>query len=315
MAAWMPVAGPGATAFAQSAPADKPTATQAPGFFRFKLGEFEITIISDGHLMLPVQLLAANVPEAQLRAYLRTLAISAEQAYVHLNLCLINTGSELILIDAGAGAHFAPGAGRVLANLQAAGIAPEMIDRIIITHGHPDHVWGVLDDAKAAPRFPRAEYVIHAREWDYWMDEGLPARLPESARAMALGAREHLGPISGRTRRVAPDTEISPGISLMDAPGHTSGHVGVVVVSGSEKLLVAGDAVTHPYISFEQPGWHFGFDMDGARAAETRIAMLDMAVIERMIVVGQHIPFPGVGLVARAGTSYRWIPAVWQWQP
>jgi len=286
---------------------------QAPGFYRFMLGDYRITMVSDGQLALPTPRLAANVPEATLRSYLKTIRQAADTQRGHLNLTLIETGEQLILVDAGAGPDFSEGAGRIEASLAAAGYTVEDISLIVITHGHPDHVWGILNDAGEAPRFLHAEYAINAVEWKFWSDESLAERLPEAAKPMALGARKNLSAVSARTTRAQPGDELAPGVALFDAPGHTPGHCGVMVESAGERLLIVGDALTHAYISFEQPEWHFGFDMDGEQATATRKAILEMAASEDLRLALYHAPFPGVGRAARTGTAFRFIPANWDW--
>lgn len=286
---------------------------QAPGFFRFKLGEYLVTMVSDGQLSLPTPTLAANVPEATLRSYLKAVRQSADMQRGHLNLTLIDTGAQVILVDAGAGPDFQASAGQIEASLKAAGYRHEDISLIVITHGHPDHVWGILDDAGEAPRFPHAEYAINAAEWSFWTDETLSGRLPESAKPMARGARRNLTAVSARTTRANADAQVAPGVRLYPMPGHTPGHSGVMVESAGERLLVVADALTHPYVSFEQPDWHFGFDMDGEQAAQTRRQILEMAANEDMRLALYHAPFPGVGRAARLNTAYRFIPENWDW--
>lgn len=289
------------------------TVGQAPGFVRFRVGDYVLTMLSDGQLSLPARTLGANVPEATLRSYLKSVRLGSETQRAHLNLTLIDTGERVILVDAGAGPSFADAAGRIDESLKAAGYAPADIDLIVITHGHPDHVWGLLDDAGEQPRFAHAEYAINAAEWQFWTDETLADRLPEAQKAMARGARKSLTAVSGRTKRVQPADEVAPGISLFDAPGHTPGHSGVMVESSDQRLLIVGDALTHPYISFEQPEWYFGFDMDGAQAAVSRKRILDMAASEDLRLALYHAPFPGVGRVGRLGAAYRFIPDSWDW--
>jgi len=294
-------------------PRQNPKLAQTPGFYRFRLGNHVVTMLSDGQLSLPTTTLASNVPEATLRSYLKTVRQSGDMQRGHLNLTLIDTDQTVILIDAGAGPDFQEGAGRIEASLEAAGYSVADIGLIVITHGHPDHVWGILDDAGEAPRFPHAEYVINAAEWRFWTDEKLADRLPESRRPMARGARKSLTAVSARTTRANPDAEVTPGVRLFPAPGHTPGHSGVMVESQGQRLLIAGDALTHPYLSFEKPQWHFGFDMDGEQAAQTRQQILEMAAGENMRIVLYHAPFPGVGQVARLGTAFRFIPENWDW--
>lgn len=287
--------------------------TQAPGYFRFRLGGFEISIISDGNLYLPTNLLAKNVPEAELKAFLKAHYLPTEQHMSHLNLCLLNTGKEVILVDAGSGLNFQDWAGKAIQNLEAAGYKAGDVDKIVITHGHPDHIWGIIDSFEETPRFPNAEYFINAKEWDYWTDEGLADKLPESFRMFASGARRNLIPVSGRTKRIKPEEVIAPGVNVIDTRGHTVGHLSVVAESEGQKLLVTGDAISHAYIAFQHPEWQPAIDMDGDMAVVTRKKLLDMAAAEGFTVVCYHAPFPGVGRVARAGAAYRWIPAVWEW--
>jgi len=308
-----PVLSFGTAAAQAQEPAEPAPARQAPGFYRLRLGAFLLTMVSDGQLSLPAATLAANVPEATLRSYLKSIRQAADMQRGHLNLALIDTGEQVILIDAGAGPDFHESAGRIDASLKAAGYTVQDIGLVIITHGHPDHVWGILNDAGDAPRFPHAEYVINAAEWQFWSDEKLAERLPEASKPMAVGARKNLSAVSARTKRAKPDADIAPGIRLFSAPGHTPGHSGVLLESQGERLLVVGDALTHAYISFEQPDWHFGFDMDGEQAAVTRGRILEMAASEDMRIAIYHAPFPGIGRVARLGPAFRFIPENWDW--
>lgn len=308
-----PVMSLGTAAARAQEPAEAAPGRQAPGFYRLRLGAFLVTMVSDGQLSLPAPTLAANVPEATLRSYLKSIRQAADTQRAHLNLTLIDTGEQVILIDAGAGPDFQDSAGRIEASLKAAGYTVQDIGLVVITHGHPDHVWGILNDAGDSPRFPHAEYAINATEWQFWTDEKLAERLPEASKPMAVGARKNLSAVSARTKRAKADAEIAPGVRLFPAPGHTPGHSGVLLESDGERLLVVGDALTHAYISFEQPKWHFGFDMDGDQAAATRRGILEMAASEDMRIALYHAPFPGIGRAARLGPAFRFIPENWDW--
>ena len=287
--------------------------TQAPGFFRFKLGDFEITMLTDGLNTTPLGFSASNIDEEQLKTYLKANQLPTDQRQSHLNVCLINTGDHLILVDAGSGDNFRDTAGKLTESLEAAGHEREDVDAVIITHGHPDHIWGIIDDFEEEPRFPNASYFINPTEWDYWTAEDLETRMPEGFKFFAAGAKRNLSPIAELTSRSKPGTEILPGISTIATPGHTLGHTSVLAESKGEKLLVVGDAITHPLISLEHPEWQPQMDMDKETAVKTRKKLLDMTATDRMIVASYHIPFPGVGYIARNGTSYRWIPLTWQW--
>lgn len=287
---------------------------QAPGFFRYKLGDVEITIVSDGNLLIPAEALAANKPDAEVKAYLKSNFFRTDKLIAHTNLCLLKVGDKLIMVDSGSGVNFQKSAGRVVQNLAYAGYKPEDIDAIIVTHGHPDHIWGILDDATGKPRFPNAEYYVNAVEWDYWMDEELASKLPKQFAPMALGARRNLLPVSAKTKRVRAGDEILPGISLLDTPGHTVGHVSVLVVSGNEKLLITGDALVHPFVSLERPDWHFAYDSDKELASQTRKKLVDMLAKDKILTVAYHFPFPGMGHIAANGQNYRWVPVTWSWQ-
>lgn len=289
--------------------------SQLPGFYRFHLGAFEITVVSDGNLVIPAGLLAGNVPEVELKAFLRSHGQSSTQKVSHLNTVLINTGAELILIDAGAGENFQASGGRLVTNLEAAGYKADQVDRVVITHAHPDHIWGLTDDFEGGPRFANASYVIASAEWDFWTDADTVNKVREDLRGFAIGARKHLLPLDKRTKRVNPDAEIVPGVKLIDTHGHTPGHVSVMIEQAGERLLVTGDVLTSAYVSFEQPDWQPGNDMNKQQGVKARKALLKKAAAEQIQLLCYHLPFPGLGVAVTSGQAYRWIPAAWEWSP
>lgn len=286
---------------------------QPPGFYRFRVGSFQVTSLTDGPITLtPVQVLAGNAPEEELRQLLAANFLATDAAHIFTNVMLVDTGRNLVLVDAGGG-RWQPTTGRLPDNLRAAGIDPADVDIIVISHGHLDHLWGVTDEGRQVVGFPNATVFIDEAEWALWADPESASAFPEELRWLHEGSVRTLQRISDRVEQFRPGREIVPGIAAIEAPGHTPGHTAFVVESDGELLLCMGDTAVHPVVSFAHPGWHFGFDMDPEQASATRRRVLDWAASDRLRTTAYHMPFPGVGHVARDGAAYRWLPEPWRW--
>lgn len=280
--------------------------TPAPGYYRFMLGNFEVTALSDGTVDLPVdQLLhepAAKTVAALNRAFLKTPQETSDNAY------LINTGKRLILIDTGAGDLFGPTLGKLMGNLKASGYAAADVDDIFLTHMHPDHVGGLARNGVI--QFPNA--IVHAErdEGDYWLSETNLAKAAEASKAFFKDAMAEIAPYvkAGKFRPFKGDMALLPGVSSYASFGHTAGHTSYMIESQGQKLLVMGDLIHVPAVQLDHPKVTISFDSDPKEAASSRIRVFNQMARDRTLVAGAHIPFPGIGHLRTAGTSYRWVP-------
>ena len=280
-----------------------PVSAAAPHAIR--LGEFEITVLSDGNLSFPVSFLAVGAEKAALEAALKTAGLPTVRAEPPCNVTLVRTPKDLILFDAGAGPNFAPTAGKLLDNMAAAGIKREAVTKVVYTHAHPDHLWGTLDDFDERPNFPNASYVLAAEEWNFWTAEDAAKRMPPERMNFAPGARRNLLRIKDKIKTIKPGEEIVPGLRAIDTSGHSAGHVSIEIASGREGLIVLGDALTHPVVSFAHPEWKpAGDHHDPDMAVATRKRLLDRLAADKTPVIGFHLPYPGVGRVERKGAAY-----------
>jgi glyoxylase-like metal-dependent hydrolase (beta-lactamase superfamily II) len=289
-----------------------PSGQQAPGYYRFRLGDFEITAINDGVWNRPMgERFVHNASRAEVRRAITSAFIPLRPTLpLSITALVVNTGSKLVLIDTGSAGQVADTAGTLMRNLAAAGLAPETIDAILISHFHPDHIDGIKskDDAVI---FPKAEIMVPEREWAFWMDEATLNK-SDKIRLYALNARRIFGNITKSITRFAPGRELAPGIHAIAAPGHTPGHAAFAVASGKQTLLVLGDIASHPALFVRHPRWRPGWDMDGQLAVETRLQLFDRAGADRLLVAGYHFPFPAIGHIARDGRNYEFVPAPWQ---
>lgn len=283
-----------------------------PRHFRFSLGDAQLTVVSDGRLEVPASGLGINADPEEVKAFLETYFLSTETNYSHTNHLVIEIGDAKVLVDVGSGNRFLPTAGELMTNLKSAGIDPASITHVVITHAHPDHIWGIRDDFDEAI-LPDAQYFVGAGEHAFWLQDGLAARMPTEMQQFAVGAVNSLQTEGTDWQLLANDGEVVPGVRVIDSPGHTPGHVSVVVESNGQQLIALGDSMNHAYMNFARPGWYNGFDMDGDQTVTTRARLLDMAATDRMAVLGYHFPFPGVGHVMKTGEEYRFVPAMWQW--
>jgi glyoxylase-like metal-dependent hydrolase (beta-lactamase superfamily II) len=286
---------------------------QAPGVYRFKLGSFEITVVSDGVISFaPSQLWPEQTGE-ELDAVLGGDFTPTTLVILQTNVLLVNTGDRLVLVDAGSRGKFMPTANRLLANLTAAGVGPEQVDIVLITHAHPDHLWGVTDLVDKERTFPNAEYVFCEDEVNFWRMPNHPFETDANWSFVWRRNTYNFEAIDDRIRTVKPGGEVAPGIATMGTPGHTPGHVSVHVESGGEELVCTGDVIGNRAVAFQHPDWRGGFDLDLDQGVKTRRSFLDNVASSKVLVASYHLPFPGLGHVAREGTAYRWVPADWRW--
>jgi len=288
-----------AGAASASAPMQK---TQAPGYYRMLLGDFEVTVLSDGILPFDVHELLTNITPQQVdtalaRAYLK------EPVEFSVNAFLINTGTKLVLIDTGTGGSFGPTVGALPANLRACGYRPEQIDEIYITHMHGDHIGGLTQNGKAL--FPNAIVRSSKDEADYWLSEARMNSAPAGAKDGFKSAMAALKPYVD-AKRFHPfdgNTELVPGVRSVLAEGHTPGHSMYLVSSKDQHLLLWGDLMHVGAAQFPNPAVTIKFDTDSTAAAAQRIKTFADVAAKGYLVGGAHIPFPGVGHLRAAGVS------------
>ncbi|UXU76331.1 MULTISPECIES: MBL fold metallo-hydrolase [unclassified Paracoccus (in: a-proteobacteria)] len=269
----------------------------------FSAGDLRVDSLSDGHIEFPPEFAFANIPESERPDLLRSLGIDP-QATVHspLNITLLRQGDRTVLFDVGAGPDFVPTAGRLLEGLDALGVAAEDVTDVIFSHGHPDHLWGVLDEFDE-PLFANAAMQMGRIEYDYWRDPQTAQSIGESRQSFAAGAARRLEVIGDAMTRFEDGDEVLPGVRAVMTPGHTPGHMSFQIGTPEQGLFVTGDFITMP-ASFLRPDLGSAVDHDPARAAETRRSTLDRLADEGWTILGYHLPDGGIGRVRRQGDAF-----------
>jgi glyoxylase-like metal-dependent hydrolase (beta-lactamase superfamily II) len=281
--------------------------TQAPGFFRMMLGDFEITALSDGTVeMQPKQLLTNTTPEHV--GGLLDRSFEKDAVPLSVNAFLINTGDKLILVDTGAAKLFGPTLGNLLPNLLAAGYRPEQVDAVLITHMHADHVGGLFTDGKIT--FPNATVRADQRDADYWLSKENMDKAPAEAKGFFQGAMLSINPYiaTGNFKPFNGSTDLFPGIRAIAAPGHTPGHTIYVIESKGQKLVLWGDLMHIAGVQFPEPQVTISFDTDSTVASTQRAKAFADAAQGRYLVAGAHLSFPGIGHIRSEGSGYVWVP-------
>jgi glyoxylase-like metal-dependent hydrolase (beta-lactamase superfamily II) len=283
--------------------------TQAPGFYRYKAGDYQITAINDGFFSRPLEGFIRNAELAAVQKVMSEAGLPTSAVPIPFTTLVVNDGKKLTLLDTGNGNSGAPTSGTWMSNFRAAGFTPEQVDAIVISHFHGDHINGLrLKEGTAV--FPNAEIHVPAPEWAFWMDDTRAAAAPDPMKPAFANVRRVFEPIKAAVKRYEPGKDVVTGVNSIAAHGHTPGHCAFVV---GGKLLALSDTTNHPALFVTNPGWQAVFDMDGAAAEATRRRMLDMAITDRLQVAFYHAPFPATGMIARDGTGYRLLPA--QWSP
>jgi len=272
------------------------------------LGSFEIDVLSDGYLRLPANLEIPGVSDEDVKAFYQKHNLPTGLREPPLNLTLVRDGERTILFDVGSGTNLFPSAGKLSEALAAIELDPSEVTHVVFTHAHPDHLWGLLDEFDD-PMFPEAEFMMSKPEWDYWINPDTVNTIGEARQSFAAGALRNLTAIEDQITRFEFETEILPGVRAIDTSGHTPGHTAYEVRSGSESIVVVGDALTSQFFSFEKPDWPSPADQDAEKGISARNSLLDQLAGDKMRMIAYHIAFPGMGRVEKADGAYRFVTA------
>lgn len=259
--------------------------------YQLEAGDFHVTILCDADQIRDTKSLFPTVPPEAIEQALQAENTPIDGVHFSMNILLIRTPDHMVLVDTGLGND-----GTLLKTLSQLDVKPEAIDRIIITHGHGDHIGGIMGEN--GPNFPNARYTFWRSEWDYWFAE---AQKGDENSA----PRRHLMPIQDRVDFIDTESEIVPGIKAVFAPGHTLGHIGLLIEHGTLRLLHIADAA-HVHFQVPHPEWSPHFDMQPDVSAQTRKALFERAADQNLQIVAYHFPFPGLGNIHREGDGLRW---------
>ena len=266
-----------------------------------KIGDIEITTVSDGVLAAPL-----DVVLGMDKAEVERLAGRKDKIDISVNAFLLKRNGKWALVDVGSGNTMGPTLGKLPANLRVRGVAPEAIETIFLTHLHPDHANGLVDDAGNAV-YPNAEVILHETEARFWLDREPTSGENERIRRNLAKCAVTTKPYRARMRTVR-DGEVMPGITAVPLAGHTPGHTGWLIESGKEGLLIWGDVVHLAAIQVQRPDTGLVYDVDPQAACATRRRMFDRVAADKLMVGGAHLDFPGFGTIVRKGAGYAFEP-------
>ena len=287
----------------------KPPTQQIPGFYHRRIGDIVVTALSDGYLDGTVDVMQ-NISGADATALLTGAFRPGRRTSV--NCYLIYAAGRLALVETGSGDYLLPTAGKLQANLKAAGVNPADIDTVILTHMHPDHSAGLTNPKTGEKFFPNAELAVHENEPKHWRDDAAMNAAPQRAKDLYFQcAREQMAPYHNQMKPFTGSVEVFPGVRSMPMQGHTPGHSGYMVSSGKDSLLIWGDIIHVPEVQIPRPEVTMAFDTDPHMAAATRTKTFDMVTNDRQLIAGMHVHFPGFAHLARSGDGYIMLPEPW----
>jgi glyoxylase-like metal-dependent hydrolase (beta-lactamase superfamily II) len=282
--------------------------SQAPGFYRTKVGAFEVTALLDATSTFDPHWLRTDSATVQPLAA-RHLQRPEEMTGT-VSAFLINTGSKLILVDTGAGGFWGgPAFGHLGGNLRASGYRAEQIDLVLLTHLHADHVAG-LRSPDGKRKFRNATVSMLKADSDFWLSKEIASKAPPEAKEFFDLAQASAKPYlaAGKWKPIESGHEVVPGIRSRPIAGHTPGHTGYEVTSNGQSLLIVGDAVHVAQVQLERPDIGVVFDVDGPTADKSRAALFEEAARTGQLIGGQHLPFPSLGRLRKEGVGYVWVP-------
>ncbi|WP_313615704.1 MBL fold metallo-hydrolase [Agrobacterium sp.] len=284
---------------------------QAVSFYRLKLGDYEITALSDGTVKLPMAKIYKNIKEADAETYLEG-HFQARDTETSVNAFLINTGDELVLIDAGTGDLMGPALGKLVSNIEASGYKISEIDHVVLTHIHADHSGGLVVNGKRV--FENAVLHVNQREAEFWLKADAEAKADKVLGPQIAQAEKCVGPYAeaGKLETFEDNAAPIPGFGSVLHAGHTPGHSGIIVESKGEKIVFWGDIAHGDVLQFDQPEVTVDFDVDQKAAAASRAIAFADAADQKYLVAGAHHAFPGIGHVRRDDSNYDWIPLVYK---
>jgi glyoxylase-like metal-dependent hydrolase (beta-lactamase superfamily II) len=280
--------------------------TQSAYFHRMKVGDAEVTVVSDGPLPLgPPKGTFTGAPDEELKKMLTDNFLSPDDIVLEQNSPIVNFGNKLVLFDTGMGTSklFGANTGRQQKSMMEAGIKPEDIDAVVFSHAHIDHIGGVVD-ASGKVLFPNAQFYIAQSDFDYWTDEG---KMGSPLKDFVVHARANLMPVRDKLVFYKDGQEFLPGVQALAAPGHTVGHHIFMISSAGKSFAFLADLTHHQILLMEKPRMEFSYDTDPKQAAESRVKMLDMMAANKIAVMSYHYPWPGYGHVVKTGEGFHYI--------